>query len=218
MMEEATVFFVPCNPPMHKYIMTLGGLKYNNTKNARGMVENLVCTTFSLSPEIRAIIEKKLRHPPDVALGQAMDMRASFLQIKERESMTRCWNIYFAGDPGLGKDNHKLLMWKMRVCTFNTIGFGKGYALTNNQPLCMGCKSADHDPYNCPFSKLPGWLSFRPGGQVGKAGEMDYANKNGTGAHPGTRGRAQGRSWGRGGYSSQRSRGTGQMSRGQGQI
>lgn len=50
----------------------------------------------------------------------------------------------------------------MRACTFRTLAFGKGYALTkaNEQPLCTGCKSADHDPYNCPFSRLPGWLGF----------------------------------------------------------
>ncbi|KAG6883666.1 hypothetical protein C0993_004844 [Termitomyces sp. T159_Od127] len=216
--EETTIFFVPRNPPTHRYIMTIGGLKYNDTENAKEMVENLVRNALGTSPEIRAIIETKSRHTPEEAVDRALDIRASFLPIKQRDGVSRCWNIYFAGEPGFNEDDHKLLLRKMRACAFNTIGFGKGYALISDQPLCTGCKSADHDPYNCPFSKLPGWLGFKPGGRENRAGETDFTDDDRAKAHPGNREGARGKTRGRGGNLPQRSRGTGQMSRGRGRV
>ncbi|KAG6875614.1 hypothetical protein C0993_008315, partial [Termitomyces sp. T159_Od127] len=176
---EATVFFLPRNPPRQLYILTMGGLTYNNTEGARGLVEDLAKRTFRTSPEIRAIIESNSNLPTEDALDRILDIRASFLPVKQRTGTTRCWNLYFINDPGYDEEEYRLLRRKMRACTFKTLTFGKGYALTgaNEQPLCTGCKSADHDSYNCPYSRLPGWLGYRPNGRGDTAGTTDFIDE-----------------------------------------
>ncbi|KAG6863985.1 hypothetical protein C0993_009683 [Termitomyces sp. T159_Od127] len=175
---EATVFFLPRHPPRHLYILTMRGLTYNNTAGAQEQVENLAKRTFQTSPEIRAIIENNSDLPTEDALNHVLDVRASFLPIKLRTTTARCWNLYFQNDPRYEEEDYKALRRKMRACVFKTLTFGKGYALIgeNEQPLCTGCKSADHDSYNCPFSRLPGWLGYRPNGPGDTAGTTDFAD------------------------------------------
>lgn len=67
----------------------------------------------------------------------------------------------------------------MRACVFKTFGLGKGHALTKDKQLiCTGCKSADHDSYNCSFFQIPGWLGFKPDGQNNTMEETDFMNGN----------------------------------------
>lgn len=89
------------------------------------------------------IIEAKATLPHNEAEHRTFNIWASFLLIKQRENMIRCRNIYFVEDLRYDNDGYKLLRKKMRTCQFKTVGFKKG---------CTGCKSADHDSYNCPFS------------------------------------------------------------------
>lgn len=155
------------------------GLTYNNTGGARELVEDLARRTFRMSPEIRAMIEHHSTQSTEEELDRVLNIRASFLPIKHRSNTFRCWNLYFINDPGYDKDEYKLLRKRMRACTFKTLAFGKGHALTgtDEQPICTGCKSADHDSYNCPFSKLPGWLGYRPNGPGDRAGTTDFADE-----------------------------------------
>lgn len=109
----------------------------------------------------------------------------------------------------------------MRACSFKTLTFGKGYALTgaDERPLCTGCKSADHDSYNCPFSRIPGWLGFKPNGPGDTAGTTDFIDENQsqTGRYRGhayRRGRYPSRY--RGGYA--RGQGSGHSQRGRGRT
>ncbi|KAG6893947.1 hypothetical protein C0992_008046, partial [Termitomyces sp. T32_za158] len=124
---EATVFFLPRNPPRQLYILTMKGLTYNNTEGARGLVEDLAKRTFRMSPEIRAMIENHSNAPTEDAIERVLDIRASFLPIKQRPNVMRCWNLYFNNDPGFTDDEYRLLRKKMRACTFKTLTFGKGF-------------------------------------------------------------------------------------------
>lgn len=159
---EATVFFLPRHPPRHLYILTMRGLTYNDTPGARSLVEDLARRTFQASPEIQAIIESHTELDMEDALDRVLDIRAAFLPVKQQHNTIQCWNLYFKSDPEFNEEDYRNLRRKMRACTFKTLTFGKGHALTgkNEQPLCTGCKSADHDLYNCLFSRLPEWLGF----------------------------------------------------------
>ncbi|KAG6875423.1 hypothetical protein C0992_003905 [Termitomyces sp. T32_za158] len=112
---EATVFFLPRNPPRPLYILTMKGLTYNNTDGARDLVEDLAKKTFRTSPEIRAMIENLSNLPTEDALDRILDIRASFLPVKQRTGTMRCWNLYFANDPGYDDENYKQLRKKMRA-------------------------------------------------------------------------------------------------------
>lgn len=174
---DTTIFFLPHDIPRQLYIMTIKGLRYNNTAEAKALVEDLVRNTFRTSPEIRAIVESKSSAPPGEALDQVLNIRASFILIKQRSDMARSWSIYLNENPEFSDEDYKLLRRKMRACSFKTVGFGKGYALTKDeQPICTGCKSADHDSYNCPFSQIPGWLGYKPDSRRNIAGENDFAD------------------------------------------
>ncbi|KAG6896802.1 hypothetical protein C0992_005952 [Termitomyces sp. T32_za158] len=219
---EATIFFLPRYPPRHLYILTMSGLTYNNTRGAQELVEELARKTFRTSPEIRAIIESHTELPAEEALDDILDIRASFLPVKQRTNTIRCWNLYFRNDPGLDEEDYKLLRRKMRACTFKTLTFGKGHALTgeNEQPMCTGCKSADHDSFNCPFSRLPGWLGYRPAGPGDTAGTTDFIDdRQNKQYHNNPYGRTRGRGYPRrrGGYG-YRGRGTGHSQRGRGRA
>ncbi|KAG6875871.1 hypothetical protein C0993_006971, partial [Termitomyces sp. T159_Od127] len=174
---EATVFFLPKDIPRQLYILTIKGLRYNDTTRAKELVENLVRNAFKESPEIRAIVETRATIPHEEAETRTYNICASFLPVKQRDDTIRCWNIYFAEDPGYDDESYKLLRKKMRACQFKTVGFGKGYTMTEDQPLCTGCKSADHDSYNCPFSRLPGWLGYKPDGPGDVAGTNEFADE-----------------------------------------
>ncbi|KAG6874111.1 hypothetical protein C0992_008067, partial [Termitomyces sp. T32_za158] len=87
--SKATVFFLPRNPPRQLYILTMRGLTYNNTEGARELVEELAKKTFRASPEIRAMIENLSNVPTEEALDQILDIRASFLPVKQRIGITR---------------------------------------------------------------------------------------------------------------------------------
>ncbi|KAG6863910.1 hypothetical protein C0993_009923, partial [Termitomyces sp. T159_Od127] len=219
--SEATVFFLPRNPTRSLYILTIKGLTYNDTKGAKDLVEDLARRTFRTSPEIRAIIESNLNQPTEDELDKVLDIRASFLPIKQHANIMRCWNLYFVNNPEYEDEEYRLLRKKMRACTFKTLTFGKGHALTgtDEQPICTGCKSADHDSYNCPFSWLPGWLGFRPNGPWDTASTTDFAdedkNRDGTRQmQTYRRGRTTPRHW-RGGY---RGRGAGHPRGGRGRT
>ncbi|KAG6867411.1 hypothetical protein C0993_003119, partial [Termitomyces sp. T159_Od127] len=214
--KEATVFFIPRIPPRHTYIMTLRGLKYNNTVNAKALVEDLVQTTFRLSPEIRAITDKKTNEQTADNLDQALNIRASFLPVKQRNATMRCWNIYFQEDPGLNEEEHKLLVRKMRACSFKTISFGKGYAMISDQPLCTGCKSADHDSFNCPFSRLPEWLGFKPNSHSDKASVTDFTDDNTKKSNPNPQNKSRGQTKEHGEAPSHRGKPNGRGLRGRG--
>lgn len=177
---EATIFFLPRCPPRHSYILTIKGLTYNDTSGARELVEELAKKTFCTSPEIRAIIENHANLSSDKAVNDILNVRAAFLPIKQCMNTIQCWNIYFQNDPNLDEETYKLLHRKMRACTFKTLTFGKGYALTgeNEQPLCTGCKFTDHDLFNCPFLRLPGWLRYCPVGPGDIAGTTDFADED----------------------------------------
>lgn len=177
--REATIFFLPRNPPRSLYILTMKGLTYNDTEGARELVEDLARRTFQMSPEIRAIIENHADHLTEEELDHILDVRASFLPLKQRANVVRCWNLYFTNDPGFKEEEYKTLRKKMRACVFKTLTFGKGHGLTraDEQPICTGCKSTDHDSYNCPFSRLPGWLGYRPSGPGFTAGTTDFVDE-----------------------------------------
>ncbi|KAG6875501.1 hypothetical protein C0992_003562, partial [Termitomyces sp. T32_za158] len=216
---DATVFFLPRNTPRQLYIMTIKGLRYNNTAEARTLVEDLTRNAFQMSPEIRAIVEGKSNTTPAQALEQVLNIRASFILLKQRNDMIRCWSIYLNESPEFDDDDYKLLRRKMRACNFKTIGFGRGYALTKDeQPICTGCKSADHDSYNCPFSQIPGWLGYKPDSRHGRAGETDFVDdENGTPRHN-KQGPNVFRGRGRGGYPGYRGRYAGFFHRGRGRV
>ncbi|KAG6873921.1 hypothetical protein C0992_008287 [Termitomyces sp. T32_za158] len=112
---EATVFFLPRIPPRQLYILTMKGLTYNDTEGARGLVEDLAKRTFRSSPEIHAMIENLSNLPTEEALEQILDIRASFIPIKQRMGVARCWNLYFINDPGYDDKEYKLLRKKMRI-------------------------------------------------------------------------------------------------------
>lgn len=99
------------------------------------------------------------------------------LPVKQRDATVRCWNIYFNTDPEYNKEEYKFLQKKMRECQFKTIHSGKGCAMIEDQPLCMGCKSANHNSFNCSFSRFSGWLGYKPGGADNLAGTNKFANK-----------------------------------------
>lgn len=146
--------------------------------------------TFQSSLEIRAIVESYTNLPTEEALDCVLDIHASFLSIKLRTSTVRCWNLYFQNSPDYDDEGYKNLQRKMRACTFKTLTFGKGHVLTgkHKQPHCTGCKSSDHDSFNCPFSRLLGWLGFQPNGPGDTAGTMDFVNEKQNGSHQNYRG------------------------------
>lgn len=150
---KATVFFLSQRPPRYPYILTMKGLTYNNTPGAQDLVKELAKKTFCTSPEVQAIIENHIDLPTKETIDNTLDVRVAFLPIKQCSNTIQCWNLYFKNDPDLDKETYKLLYRKMKACTFKTLIFGKGSALTgeNEQPVCTGCKSTDHDSFNCSF-------------------------------------------------------------------
>ncbi|KAG6898938.1 hypothetical protein C0993_002528 [Termitomyces sp. T159_Od127] len=175
---EASFIFLPNQAPRPLYILTISGLTYQNTPRAKTLVENLARRAFRDNPEIRAFLEGRTDDGAEETIYHTLDsIHTSFILLKKRNEHNRAWNIYFSVDPGFNDEDYNLLRQKMRQCKFNTVGFGKGYALTGKQqPLCTGCKYVDHDLENCPFSKIPGCFRYKPGGTQDTAGATDFVD------------------------------------------
>ncbi|KAG6875749.1 hypothetical protein C0993_007609 [Termitomyces sp. T159_Od127] len=175
---ETTIIFLPNNASKPLYILTISGLTYQDTPRAKALVENLARRAFHADPEICALLEGKMEQETEETMLRILNnICASFILLKKRNEHTRAWNIYFTTDSGLNDNDFALLQQKMRQCKFNTVGFGKGHTLTGKQqPHCTGCKSVDHNSGNCPFSKIPGWFGYKPGGTQDMAGATDFAD------------------------------------------
>lgn len=85
------------------------GLTYNNTEGAQELIEELAKWTFRMSSEIRAITESHSIQTTEDELDRVLNIRASFLLIKQQANIVQCWNLYFVEDPGLDEDEYKLL-------------------------------------------------------------------------------------------------------------
>ncbi|KAG6896323.1 hypothetical protein C0992_009081 [Termitomyces sp. T32_za158] len=214
---ESTLIFLPQQAPRPLYILTISGLTYQDTPRAQTLVEELARNTFYENPEIRAFVEGRAGPDTEEALRQTLALiRVSFILLKSRNESTRAWNVYFATDPGLNDEDYSALRQKMRQSRFNTVGFGKGYTLTGRQqPHCTGCKSVDHDSSNCPFSKIPGWFGYRPGGNHDTAGTTDFVD---TAASGDEAVRRQGSREARRGYGARRGRSGFSTTRGRGRA
>ncbi|KAG6882821.1 hypothetical protein C0993_009012 [Termitomyces sp. T159_Od127] len=109
------------------------GLTYNDTKGAKALVEDLAKKTFRTSPEIQAIIKNNSNQPTEDELDKVLDIQASFLPIKQRMNITRCWNLYFINDPGYEDEEYRLLRKKMRACIFKILTFDSLDGWVSNQ-------------------------------------------------------------------------------------
>lgn len=107
--SDTTVFFLLYTISRQLYVMTIKGLRYNDTLEAKVLVEELVCSILRTSPEIRAIIKSKSHTTAEVAINQVMSIHTSFILLKQRIGMARSWNIYFKKNLDFDDDNYKLL-------------------------------------------------------------------------------------------------------------
>ncbi|KAG6906499.1 hypothetical protein DXG01_013678 [Tephrocybe rancida] len=164
-LDIGTVIFSSGKDERSAYVFTMGGLQYHNSPSSAATVAQLVRDTLLAQPRFAEMINRNSNLPGDAVATVYASLMCNYHEVtlpKENGGLQRGWNV-FIGETGLNLDQHSLLIQMMRNTTYETPDFGIGFPLTGPlQPSCSGCKSADHNAFNCPYPKIPGWKGWHP--------------------------------------------------------
>lgn len=162
--KDITVIFKPFENSRPTFVMTIYGLTFVNSEEARSTVTSLIVHGIQGSEQvIKHIVKCAPIQSNQVANNILNNISIKFLEMKRSKANGgdfRRWNV-FLHHSYLSDDNHVKLIQLMRMCTFLLVTAGFGLPLLGKDTLlCISCKSINHDTPNCPFPDLPGWFGL----------------------------------------------------------
>ena len=164
--KDITIIFVPFEEVRPTFVLTIQGLTFTDSPEAREVVLDLVRSRFKESEAVMKHIADSAPMLKDRVVRNIFNnLAVKFLEVKRSDANggnIRAWNVYM-NHSYLPNDEHIKLIQIMRNCTFPSATSGFGVPLKGRETLfCVNCKSIDHDMPNCPFPGLPGWLGYKP--------------------------------------------------------
>ncbi|KAG6895095.1 hypothetical protein C0992_003180 [Termitomyces sp. T32_za158] len=199
--KDITLIFKPFLDQRPSFVLTICGLTFHDSEEAREVVEDLVKTRIKESEAVmKHIVDSAPMLKERVARDIFSNISVKFLEVKRGTSSGgnfRGWNVYLHHS-FLSNEDHIKLIQLMRTCEFPSATAGFGLPLRGKDTLlCTNCKSIDHDSPNCPFPDIPGWLGYKPAPTSADQDPMNAYLDGETRQHEGSQWR-RGRGWGRG--------------------
>jgi hypothetical protein len=193
--DAAIIFTLPFNKPLPLYIGTLKGYLLDISPKESTIVADAIQATLIASPKIGAFAHARLSASDAGAVAAAYrSICVHGFKVKKSDTeLHNMWNVYCDCPPQMSFD--ACLQWVKLIKNFMfpTEDHGVGTMCnvtdrgTDQQFLCLGCKSADHPTGLCPFPSLPGWI-----GPAHTSEDQSHHANDDTPAPPPPRGQGRG--------------------------
>ena len=155
---DITVFIVPFDQPLPKYICTLKNFPLQDTPNSTSKVTEIVKSTLHRAPDIGDLLTAEgVDYPTAYKAIESFTVTSFRISVSATKKQT-LWNVYCFDPPPIPLD--KFFRWAkaIRRLEFFSEDFGIGVARTGDKQFkCIGCKAVDHPTAFCPYPLIPGW-------------------------------------------------------------